>query len=131
MLKEISNVLGFDFELVNPIDKEWGALTNGIWSGNIGCAASGKCDIILGAIILSPLRFRILRSTTPFDKDTVTFATGIPRPLVNYLSLLNPFSKLVWFTILFAFIIFSSFIWALARWETLTYSPRNAVYEFI
>ena len=91
MLMEASRRMNFTYELVNPEDQIWGSLSNGTWSGNIGCVVNGHCDFLTGAIIFSPNRHKVLRATMTFDKDLYLFGTGLPRPLVNYWSLLNPF----------------------------------------
>ena len=60
MIDELSKVLDFSYEVVNPPDGQWGLINeDGQWNGKIGMAARGEVDFIMGDILMSFNRFQV------------------------------------------------------------------------
>ena len=61
MIDELSKVLDFSYEVINPPDGQWGLIDeDGRWNGKIGMAARGEVDFIMGDILMSFNRFQVI-----------------------------------------------------------------------
>ncbi len=50
VVEAVSQVLGFDFEFMNPADQMWGSIENGKWTGIIGAVVDERAHVGISGI---------------------------------------------------------------------------------
>ena len=79
------------YDVREPEDEQWGLeISGGNWTGIVGTLQHEKADFSMD-LTLTPQRAAVVEfSRVYIDEDTVILSTK-PRPLPEYLSLINPF----------------------------------------
>ncbi|GFU99200.1 glutamate receptor ionotropic, delta-2 [Trichonephila clavipes] len=107
----LSDAFQFNYELVQPSDKDWGQLQeDGNWSGLIGMVQRGEADIGLCSVLISEERQKAVSFTQEYDIKWMVFATRLPRKLPGFMNIVLPFSLNVWLCILILLIVMP-FLW--------------------
>ncbi|GFY65543.1 glutamate receptor ionotropic, delta-2 [Trichonephila inaurata madagascariensis] len=100
LLGVISSALGFHYDLVSPIEKEFGLLSlDGNWSGLIGMVQRKEADIALGLLSVTEERTKAVDFTTPYSVDKTIFITEMPGPVSPMFAFLYPFDRSIWISV--------------------------------
>ncbi|KAG8179385.1 hypothetical protein JTE90_003641 [Oedothorax gibbosus] len=98
-LKEIISALGFDYEVRQPKDGEYGRLMkNGTWTGLFGMIQRNEVDLVSAGLMMTDKRAGLADFTTPYSGTPLTFAigkAGEKTPTMD--AFLDPFQNEVWF----------------------------------
>ncbi|GFQ78538.1 glutamate receptor ionotropic, delta-1 [Trichonephila clavata] len=79
LLDIISSALGFRYNLVSPVEKEFRLLSlDGNWSGLIGMVQRKEADIALGLLSVTEERTKAVDFTTPYSVDKTVFIAEMP-----------------------------------------------------
>ena len=97
ILQFMENALNFKVDVTNPIDKNWGGISNnGTWTGMTSLAANGSAEIILSAVYYTWARSQVIHSAVFFDSDYILIASPTPKQASKLLAIINPFDYFVW-----------------------------------
>ncbi|GFS71805.1 glutamate receptor ionotropic, delta-2 [Nephila pilipes] len=97
LLEVISRALKFRYDLVSPIEKEFGLLkSGGNWTGLIGMVQRMEADIALGLLSVTEERAKAVDFTTPYYVDGTAFIAEMPGPLSPIFAFLYPFEQSIW-----------------------------------
>ncbi|KAG8179387.1 hypothetical protein JTE90_003643 [Oedothorax gibbosus] len=101
-LKELISALGFDYEVRQPKDGEYGRLMkNGTWTGLFGMIQRNEVDLVCAGLMMTDKRAGLADFTTPYSGTPLTFAigkAGEKTPTTD--AFLDPFQNKVWFACL-------------------------------
>ncbi|XP_063868265.1 glutamate receptor ionotropic, NMDA 1-like [Scylla paramamosain] len=117
MITVLARSLNFTYDVREPEDEQWGLeISGGNWTGIVGTLQHEKADFSMD-LTLTPQRAAVVEFCRVYiDEDTVILSTK-PRPLPEYLSLINPFGGLVWMMV-----VVEIFVWAATLWLLLNIS---------
>ncbi|KAG8179388.1 hypothetical protein JTE90_003644 [Oedothorax gibbosus] len=97
-LKELISALGFDYEVRQPKDGEYGRLMkNGTWTGLFGMIQRNEVDLVCAGLMMTEARATVADYTTPYSASPLTFAigkAGEKTPTMD--AFLDPFQNEVW-----------------------------------
>ncbi|GBM71822.1 Glutamate receptor ionotropic, kainate 4 [Araneus ventricosus] len=110
-LEILSKTLKFQYKLIVPEDKQWGAKQpNGSWTGMIGMVNRGEADMTMCSPAISEERKSVVFFTSPYEIEQIVFATKAPGFLPKYFAYLYPFSSKVWLAVI-VLILTIPFLW--------------------
>lgn len=108
LMEYIQMILGFDYELYEVADHKFGApdpSNNQSWNGMIGDIMSGKADLALAAMTITPEREKVV----DFSKRFMDYAVGIlmvkPSESTDLWSFIRPFDTSVWTCIVLSLLL--------------------------
>lgn len=92
----ISTALGFQYEILKPLDGEFGRLENGSWTGMVGMVYRGEADLVVSELAITKERSEAVEFSYPFTVSDVTFVTQKPQFISDIDSIFEPFDWEVW-----------------------------------
>ncbi|XP_054712979.1 ionotropic receptor 93a-like [Uloborus diversus] len=114
----ISERLNFRYKLVTPPDEEWGSkLNNNQWSGAIGMIIRGEADMI-PYLTMTPSRQEAVDFSKPLAYVTYKILIPFPREPPRAFIFLRPYTKEVWFSLMFAALLVSYALWKIHTWSS-------------
>ncbi|XP_074655756.1 glutamate receptor 1-like [Tubulanus polymorphus] len=100
ILREISKVYNFSFDVIQPPDNQWGAQDeNGRWSGMVGMVMRGEADVAVGPFTITDLRERFIDFTYPYAEAGLTLVMKKPQEQNKAFKILKPLNWRVWYLI--------------------------------
>ncbi|XP_022787771.1 glutamate receptor 4-like [Stylophora pistillata] len=127
LLKELSRLLGFTYEMYPSPDGFYGALTeNGTWNGMIGEIINGNANMAAAPVTITETREKVVDFTVPYMyytddllvKKTSTEATDL-------LQFMDPFENGVWIATLGVVALFSVVVFVLNYYSPYGYKDEN------
>ncbi|XP_060520589.1 ionotropic receptor 25a [Cylas formicarius] len=121
---KLSEVMGFDFEFVEPKSGTFGEKVNGSWDGVVGDLARGDTDIAITAIIMTADREEVIDFVAPYFEQTgITIVMRKPVRKTSLFKFMTVLKLEVWLSIVAALIVTGFMIWFLDKYSP--YSARN------
>ncbi|KAK3801150.1 hypothetical protein RRG08_006867 [Elysia crispata] len=117
ILIEMSNLLGFKFNISEVPDGKFGSLKpppRG-WTGMIRQLVDDKADMALAPFQMSTERAEVVDFTKPFMTKGTTVVVKRPDHKIGMFQFLSPFSHVVWSAIFVAFVGTSLMLFAVSR----------------
>lgn len=100
LIKFLSRMLKFQFEVVVPADKKIGELLpNNSWNGLFGVLQRGEADVLIYDMPVNFDRSVAFHTSTPYDFSPVVFLADNPQLSANPYAILHSFSLNVWLAI--------------------------------
>ncbi|XP_060072907.1 glutamate receptor ionotropic, kainate 2-like [Ylistrum balloti] len=126
LLKEISDIVHFDYKITQVPDGKYGVLNNGQWNGVIGQLVERKADIAVAALTISYEREQSIDFTKPFLNLGISILFRMPkREKPGLFSFLNPLAIEIWIYVIAAYLLVSFSIFVLARFSPYEwYNPH-------
>ncbi|BHF84786.1 hypothetical protein SprV_0902793800 [Sparganum proliferum] len=122
LLQLLQEQLQFGFELVTPVDGEYGRkLPNGSWTGLIGLVVRGEVEFAVGPITISAERAKATQFMEPFQSAHLAVFYRTPAETSNLVRMATPFHWQTWTLIISSIFLTSGLICCLSR-----YSPFSA-----
>nr|XP_053634335.1 glutamate receptor ionotropic, kainate 1-like [Cherax quadricarinatus] len=101
MVHILSDIIGFDFELVRPSDGLWGARqSNGSWTGMMDLVHRKEVEFAVGPFTITPERETACDFSAAVHTDDLALIMVRPGLTNDISAFLKPFSLLVWLLIL-------------------------------
>ncbi|KAK4296725.1 hypothetical protein Pmani_030803 [Petrolisthes manimaculis] len=110
----LSPALNFTYEVHEEPNRSWGTETNGVFSGMMGQLQREECDLCTMAS-LNPSRQANFHLAQAYPADDLVLVSRKPDLLPPYLSIVRPFSGVVWVSLLMGVVLFGVSFWALLR----------------
>ncbi|KAG8193266.1 hypothetical protein JTE90_027010 [Oedothorax gibbosus] len=111
LIKDLSQRMGFNYEIYTPEDGEWGTRkSDGNWTGTLGMLDRGEVDMAVSSLIITEERFNGF-TFIPYSTFQFGFVTNRPqfgRPSPKFAS---PFQMEVWIACLVSFAIVVHMLW--------------------
>ncbi|KAA0200509.1 Ionotropic receptor 129, partial [Hyalella azteca] len=96
IIDTIAAQLNFTYAIYEPVDCQWGyQQANGSWTGVIGTVGRYEADFSLNVLITGQ-REEVVDFTVGYHREPLTFAMGKPKPLPQWLSLVRPYTPVIW-----------------------------------
>ncbi|KAK3865046.1 hypothetical protein Pcinc_029304 [Petrolisthes cinctipes] len=110
----LSPALNFTYEVYEEPNRSWGTEKNGVFSGMMGQLQREECDLCTMAA-LNPSRQANFHLAQAYPADDLVLVSRKPDLLPPYLSIVRPFSGVVWVSLLMGVVLFGVSFWALLR----------------
>ncbi|XP_030750371.1 ionotropic receptor 25a [Sitophilus oryzae] len=122
--QKISEVLGFDFEFVEPQTGTFGEKVNGTWNGVVGDLARGDTDLAITAIIMTADREEVIDFVAPYYEQTgISIVMRKPVRKTSLFKFMTVLKLEVWLSIVAALVVTGFMVWFLDKYSP--YSARN------
>ncbi|KAK3889333.1 hypothetical protein Pcinc_006650 [Petrolisthes cinctipes] len=106
LFNALSPVLNFTYEIREEPERSWGLKdANGQYSGIVGQLQREEVDLCT-LITISPERLRIMSHARAYPSDKFTVVSLKPALLPKYLSIVRPFSSIVWSSLVIGAVVF-------------------------
>ena len=100
MFDFLRQYMGFEYEIYEVEDLHYGnKQPDGSWNGMIGDLISGKANISLSAMTVTPAREKVVDFTPRFMKYSISILLKSPEATSNVWSFVKPFDNHVWVSI--------------------------------
>ncbi|CAL4165126.1 unnamed protein product, partial [Meganyctiphanes norvegica] len=100
IMDALGSWLNFTYTLtVVSSDEEWGSLENGSWNGMLGDIYRGEKDLAINYFTITAERAQDFDFSVPYYNEGFGFVGLIPAPLPPWMSLLFPFSPMLWMSL--------------------------------
>ncbi|XP_046352525.2 glutamate receptor-like [Haliotis rufescens] len=124
ILDELALRFNFNYTIVEPSDRIWGAPINdkGDWNGIVGMIVRKELDFGAGPFTITSIRESVIDFTKPFMEDGAGIITRRPDgESQKMFKMFTPFAPIVWGCIVIAIIVVSVLLYLVNR-----YSPFAA-----
>lgn len=130
MIERMSQVMDFDYDLIEPKSKSMGARTeDGKWNGLIGDLVSGEIDIAIAALKMTAEREEVVDFVAPYFEQTgITIVIRKPVRVTSLFKFMTVLKTEVWLSILGALVLSALMIWFLDKFSP--YSAQNKKYPY-
>ncbi|XP_032686292.1 ionotropic receptor 25a-like [Odontomachus brunneus] len=124
LLNAMSRICGFDYDLAESSDKEFGHMTeSGKWNGMIADLLTDSADFAAGALWITHMRRQVIDYTIPFYKDNgFTIMMRRRRESTVFLWFLTILDPQVWLNFAVAFLVTSILMRLFERFSPFSYS---------
>ncbi|XP_076751604.1 ionotropic receptor 25a [Xylocopa sonorina] len=131
LLNEIKNTIGFQYEIREVEDKQYGNLNpNGTWNGMIKELIEKRADIALGSLWVTAERERLVDFTVPYyDLVGLSIMMLKTKTFTSLFKFLTVLENEVWFCILAAYFFTSVLLWIFDRWSPYSYQNNREKYK--
>ncbi|CAG0878616.1 unnamed protein product [Darwinula stevensoni] len=133
MLKAISNLVGFQYEIKLVDDGVYGIFNpeTGKWNGMVGSLIDKKADLAVGSMTINYARESVIDFTKPFMNLGISILFKVPTsPPTRLFSFMNPLAIEIWLYVLAAYVLVSITLFIVARFSPYEwYNPHPCVVE--
>uniref|UniRef100_A0A3Q3JEP5 Glutamate receptor n=1 Tax=Monopterus albus TaxID=43700 RepID=A0A3Q3JEP5_MONAL len=119
LLKELSNILGFAYEIRLVPDGKYGSQDDkGQWNGMIRELIEHRADLAVAPLTITYMREKVIDFSKPFMSMGISILYRKPNATTNgFFSFLNPMTPDIWVYILLAYLGVSCVLFVIARFS--------------
>ncbi|XP_071324870.1 glutamate receptor ionotropic, kainate 3 isoform X2 [Trachinotus anak] len=119
LLKELSNILGFTYEIRLVPDGRYGSQDDkGLWNGMIRELIEHRADLAVAPLTITYMREKVIDFSKPFMSMGISILYRKPNATNNgFFSFLNPMTPDIWVYILLAYLGVSCVLFVIARFS--------------
>ncbi|XP_044270028.1 ionotropic receptor 25a [Tribolium madens] len=122
--EELSKLMGFGYEFVEPKSGTFGKKKDGVWDGVVGDLATGETDLAITALIMTADREEVIDYVAPYFEQTgITIVMRKPVRKTSLFKFMTVLKLEVWLSIVGALIVTGFMVWFLDKYSP--YSARN------
>ncbi|XP_064120260.1 glutamate receptor U1-like [Macrobrachium nipponense] len=124
ILVAISSALNFKYITRESSDGEWGLDQDGNWTGIVGDLQHNRADfsLLLGLVYS---RAQVMDFSSIYINDRWVIISLKLQPLTQYLSLVKPFTGVLWIAVFISVVVMGFTLWLFARIWTLISGDRG------
>lgn len=128
-IRRLSEVMDFDYDIVEPKSKTMGEKIDGQFDGTVGDLVSGETDMIVAALVTTGEREEVIDFVAPiFEETGISIVIRNPVRATSLFKFMTVLRTEVWISMMISVIISAVLLWVLDKYSP--YSGQNRTYPF-